>query len=396
MLHAVSPACLRFAMSAVSFINSSCRVQWVAGKALVDYVTTGVSVVRDVLRKEVILQLRKDAADVASDKWISIFNTDKMDSKRAMAKAGSNGDAAMGHIFTFAQEHLRLIDQKRTIVLGRGSTFLCSRTGCMEQQVHKDFPDFNMDFNHSEKPTSTIVALCDGTQLHFFVGSEKRKVIVNMNAGDIIFFAGDVLHAGAGWLGQEPNYRLFMYWPTSDIFVPWRAQNATEILGHRVSQCRVPNIRNHYDVLKLATNPHSASFSPEEYSNYLWDFVEHAFYKYDTELYLQGIGANIDGHEGKVLEVHYNTIDILQIKKTQDCQHFNAMPFICSKHLSKCRKRCFYCIRHLRQEKTEKPALKPRSQREGLPRENKIQKCVSKISQFMAKIEKQLKVISKA
>ncbi len=127
MLHAVSPACFRFAMSAVSSINPSCRVQWVAGKALVDYVTTGVSVVREVLRKEVILQLCKDAADVAPDEWIPIFNTDKLDSKRAMAKAGRNADAAMGQIFTFAQEDLCLIDKKRTIALGRGSTYLCSK-----------------------------------------------------------------------------------------------------------------------------------------------------------------------------------------------------------------------------------------------------------------------------
>jgi hypothetical protein len=266
----------------------------------------------------------------------------------------------------------------------------------MEQQRHTDFPELKMDFNISEKPTSTIVALCDNTQLHFFVGSEKTKVIVNMNAGDIVFFAGDVLHAGAGWLGQEPNYRLFMYWPTADVFVPWRADSARVTVGHRVSQCRVPNISHIYDTLKLSTNPHSGSFSPEEYSNYLWDFVESAFYKFDTELYLQGIGANIDGHEGKVLEVHYNTMDIPQIKKTQDCQHFNVMPFICSKHLSKCRKRCFYCSRHLRQTNTEKPILTPRPQPKKLPSENKIQKSISKIHQFMAKIKKQLKVISKA
>ena len=266
----------------------------------------------------------------------------------------------------------------------------------MEQQRHADFPDLNMDFNISEKPTSTILALCDNTQLHFFVGSEKTKVIVNMNAGDIVFFAGDVLHAGAGWLGQEPNYRLFMYWPTADVFVPWRADNAREKLGFRVTQSRVPNNKSIYDNLKLSTNPLSGSFLPEVYSNYLWDFVESAFYKFDTKLYLEGIGANIDGHLGKVLEVHYNTMEIPQIKKTQDCQHFNAMPFICSKHLSKCRKRCFYCIRHLRQANTEKPALMPRLQRKKLPRENKIQKSISKIRHFIAKIKKLLKVISKA
>jgi hypothetical protein len=146
---------------------------------------------------------------------------------------------------------------------------------------------------------------------------------------------------GAGWSGQEPNYRLFMYWPTPDIFVPWRAKNALETLDVRVPQFRVPNAKNTYDDLKLSTNPHSGTFSPEAYSNYLWDIEEHAFYKFNTELYLQGIGANIDGHEGKVLEVHYNTMDIPQIKKTQDCQHFNVMPFICSKHLSMCRKDVF-------------------------------------------------------
>jgi hypothetical protein len=57
----------------------------------------------------------------------------------------------------------------------------------VEQQRHTDFPDFIMHFKPSEKPTSTIFALCDGTQLQFFVGSEKRQVKVNMNAGDIVF-----------------------------------------------------------------------------------------------------------------------------------------------------------------------------------------------------------------
>ena len=113
-------------MSADSSINPSCRVQWVAGKALVDYVTTGVCVLRDALQKDEITQLYKDAAGIESDKWISIFNTDKGDSKRAMAKAGHNGDRVMSQLFAFAQEHLCLIDKKR-LFLGRGSTFLRSK-----------------------------------------------------------------------------------------------------------------------------------------------------------------------------------------------------------------------------------------------------------------------------
>ncbi len=73
-----------------------------------------------------ISQLYKDASEIGSDKRISIFNTDKLDSKRAMAKAGHYVDVVMGEIFTFAQEHLCLIDKNRPM-LGRGSTFLCSR-----------------------------------------------------------------------------------------------------------------------------------------------------------------------------------------------------------------------------------------------------------------------------
>jgi len=126
VLHApVRTACLRFVMSAVSAINPSCLKQWVASKALVDYVATGVCVLRNALRQENIEQLHADASAI-DKKWIPIFNTDRGDSKRAMVKAGHNGDCVMSDLFTFAKEHLFLLDKKRPM-LGRGSTFLCSR-----------------------------------------------------------------------------------------------------------------------------------------------------------------------------------------------------------------------------------------------------------------------------
>ena len=88
----------------------------------------------------------------------------------------------------------------------------------MRQQRHTDFPEFNMTLNAPEKLNSTIVALCDNTQLHFYVGQDKQLVTVDMKkSGDCCFFAGDVLRAE--WQGQEPNFRLFMYWPTTDIYV---------------------------------------------------------------------------------------------------------------------------------------------------------------------------------
>ena len=265
----------------------------------------------------------------------------------------------------------------------------------MIQQRHKDFQDFNMQLNASEKPTSTIVALCDGTELHFYIGAEKRQVTVCMSAGDIVIFAGDVLHAGAGWAGQNFNYRLFSYWPTPDIFVPWAAKTAFETLGSKVETFRVANTRQVYDTLKLTTNPLSQSFSLQEYNKYLYDFEQHAFYRFDTELYLLGIGANIDGHMGNPpLVAHYAEMHIEQKKRPQDCPHFNAMTFIDAKHLSKCRKRCFYCMRHERHKNVTVEKFTPTlpCQHKNLHR-NKVKKSIEKIHRFMKRIEEQLNVI---
>ena len=264
----------------------------------------------------------------------------------------------------------------------------------MRQQCHRDFPDFNMHLNASEKPTSTIVALCDGTQLHFFVGPEKRLVTVDMNAGDCCFFAGDVLHAGAGWEGPQPNFRLFMYWPTADVLVPWTAQSAAESLKEKVAGFRVSDTQGRYNRLKLKTNPLSESFSLSEYNSYLYDFEEHSFYRYDVELYLQGISANIDGYKGKVLVAQYATMQVPQIRKSKNGPHFFNMPFIDN---VKCRKRCFYCMRHLRHNKVVsaqvKATITPRCQRDSPSKA--VKKGLAKIRRFMQKIQQQMDIIQK-
>ena len=252
-----------------------------------------------------------------------------------------------------------------------------------------------MNFNASEKPTSTIIALCDGTQLHFFVGPDKQLVTVDMNAGDCCFFAGDVLHAGAGWIGAQPNFRLFMYWPTADVFVPWTAQSAAESLKEKVAEFRVTDHRNCYDRLKRITNPLSEQFLLSEYNKYLFDFEEHSFYRYDDELYLQGIGANIDGYKGKVLEAQYDTMQVPQIKKSNDCPHFVNMQFIDNCQLVKCRKRCFYCMRHLRHAKVASAQVKatptPRCQSDSTSKA--VKKVLAKIRRFMVKIQQQMDII---
>jgi hypothetical protein len=51
------------------------------------------------------------------------------------------------------------------------------------------------------------------------------------------------------------------------------------------------------------------------YNSYLYDFEQHTFYRFDTELYLQGVTANIDGFNGKVLVAQYDTMRVDQVKK---------------------------------------------------------------------------------
>jgi hypothetical protein len=266
----------------------------------------------------------------------------------------------------------------------------------MRQQRHTDFPKFNMSLNAPAKPNSTIVALCDNTKLHFYVGPDKQLVTVDMNAGDCCFFAGDVIHAGAEWEGEEPNFRLFMYWPTTDIFVPWTAASAAETPGLQIGKFRVA--KKCYENLKLTTNPLSLLFELDEYNKYLYDFEDHSFYRYDTELYLQGIGANIDGFDGQDLVAQYSNMHVHQVKRAHGCPHFD-MEFIDPKHLARCRKRCFYCMRHLRHIKTtasaqQKATSTPPCQRDNLSsNHSRIKRSIAKIRDWMSQIEREAKSI---
>ena len=187
-----------------------------------------------------------------------------------------------------------------------------------------------------------------------------------------------------------------MYWPTADIFVPWTAQSANESVS--VAKFRVTNIKG-YDDLKLKTNPLSGKFELNEYNKYLYDFKEQSFYKFDTELYLQCVGANIDGYRGKKLVAQYATMHVEQVEKRHDCPHFN-MPFIDTNHLAKCRKRCYYCMRHLRHTKTVSAQKKatPTTLRQldspSLKRHKKIKRSIAKIRGWMGQIEKELAAVT--
>lgn len=90
-------------------------------------------------------------------------------------------------------------------------------------------------------PVGVIISLHDGGELHVWPGSfdtmdvnEKDRVTVRLNAGDIILFHGALIHAGAGYEGDDGEYhlRLHFYTQTAHGRDAWPVVNKTELVRH--------------------------------------------------------------------------------------------------------------------------------------------------------------------
>ena len=211
-----------------------------------------------------------------------------------------------------AKKH-RIIHPDAELGLSRGGTFLRSLSGCEVQPKHADFAALSVKrtLKQYEKPCSCIIALKNGTMLHFYYGPEKPKEIVILNEGDVIIFAGDLLHAEGAWTESVENYRLFAYWPTDEFLVRW---DSTLAVGG--SQRMIPNA---YKVprqfaakehLRTETNPISASFNIETFKKYLYDSDQFNFYNFDPALYFEGIAAYIDYKHNNKLPFVYSSAHV--------------------------------------------------------------------------------------
>ena len=81
---------------------------------------------------------------------------------------------------------------------------LHSIPGCREQRLHRDYNPDKVE-GAPLKAASVIAALQDGTRL--IVGEKKQ--CVQLFAGDVLVFDGDVLHAGAPY--ADANTRVHVY-----------------------------------------------------------------------------------------------------------------------------------------------------------------------------------------
>jgi len=102
-----------------------------------------------------------------------------------------------------------------------------SLPGCKQQRPpHWDFDQpLLADMDDDEIPLSVVVALEAGTSFHIYPPGQALDgdgVVISMNAGDMLIFRGDLLHAGAGYAVR--NRRLHLYLDHHDDLVAPRCR----------------------------------------------------------------------------------------------------------------------------------------------------------------------------
>jgi hypothetical protein len=98
---------------------------------------------------------------------------------------------------------------------------LFSAPGCKRQQSHTDYEPRGgiLDVGHEEMPLAAVLALEDQTNLvvwpnfigYDFEGFDRENgEVAEFNAGDLLIFRGDLVHAGAGYPDRS-NVRLHCF-----------------------------------------------------------------------------------------------------------------------------------------------------------------------------------------
>ncbi len=164
------------------------------------------------------------------------------------------------------------------------------------------------------------------------------------NAGDVVVFSGDCLHAGAESASlTTPNFRLFAYVPTRNIDVPWEVKTGMSDAAKKAEVIGVEeNKRLHEETL-----PKSDNFDLELFRSHLYDCSRNKFYKFSTALWLAGLTTNTS--ETRRYSPYVNGAPDLG-EVTGKCPHFDPHDFNANKPeksvLCNFRRQCVYCQGH--------------------------------------------------
>ena len=128
-----------------------------------------------------------------------IFNPDKKRKQRPIPKSSK----VSKRILTFLKDQGLLNNR----YVG-GMVTIHSLSGCQQQAFHTDY-DPEQVKHANIKPLGVLTALNNNTK---FLTTEKTY---HLNKGDILCFAGDVVHAGAGY--DNANTRIHIYLDVDEI-----------------------------------------------------------------------------------------------------------------------------------------------------------------------------------
>lgn len=179
----------------------------------------GFVIYRNVLEiTPFILQKIKDIEK--SSNYEFIFNNEKNDLKRTQINVDYDNP--------LSKEILKITEPFYTKIISKDHYFknmvvLKSEAECEEQIPHTDYvlSDDFLNLKSSELPLAMIVPLQDNTYFNVWPEainfkdnllkkSDKfKKNIVNLSKGDLVFFRGDLVHAGAYF--PKKNYRIHTY-----------------------------------------------------------------------------------------------------------------------------------------------------------------------------------------
>jgi hypothetical protein len=103
---------------------------------------------------------------------------------------------------------------------------LLSKKSCKEQLEHTDFSPATLAKVLVEMPLACLVALTDGTvfdvwpyAICFDKSRTYKPMQIRLNAGDVLIFRGDLVHAGAA-VGEVENVRIHAYLDADGIKRP--------------------------------------------------------------------------------------------------------------------------------------------------------------------------------
>ena len=108
------------------------------------------------------------------------------------------GTAGVGDVHSYAPDHC---------------VVLRSFAGCAEQYPHLDYDPDRLRLQNAGDalPIGALLALQDNTRFVVFPrgSGEPRRVLLELGAGDLLLFRGDLVHAGAAY--EQCNVRIHCY-----------------------------------------------------------------------------------------------------------------------------------------------------------------------------------------